>query len=1665
FGAVYQMLPTGEIKLFASFSGATGELPGSVASSALTPAGDGNLYGVTESGGPEGAGTLFKVVPGQKVTSVSFTGMTGAIPGIQPQHSLTVGLDGNLYGTTRLGGPAGVGSIFRVALSTGAVTQIATFTGNSGALPGFFPKTSLAVGGDGFFYGTADTADGIGLIFKVNTAGVASRVALFTGNSGPLQGMGRFTSDRLTADGNGNLYGASEQGGLNGLGTIFKITPGAGAKSIASFTGATGALPGAYPYTGAYLVRASNGFLYGTTQQGGAKNSGTIFRVSLEDTATTVASFTDSSGALLGATPRSPLTEAPDGTLYGTVRDGLGAGSIYRVSGGTTVSIVGVLTGRGGDIPGNTLETPLVVGPTGDVFGITQFGGVANTGTMFRINLNSGLSSIGTFVDSKGSAPRSALTYAADGFLYGTAPEGGTAGGGVIFRLQPGLGGIQPIFDFTKQTGTLAGTKPWNKLVAAGNGRLYGTTLTGGAQDSGTVFEIVPGGPAETRASFGGQEFRGSVPSAELTRANDGRLFGSASPNFTGAGALFSVSLKGDVVVSAATLDSSPGAALRQANDGKFYGITTAGGTGFGTVFVFDPSSNSATVLAKFTGQSGLFPGRVPRARLSLAVDGSLYGTTTGGGAADAGTIFKVTPGGSTVTVASFTGVTGALPGAGPGVALVQGADNALYGVTSKGGAQNVGTLFRLVPGASPTVKTVASFTGLTGTLPGNAPSAELVQGPDGNLYGTTNAGGSGDNGVLFQAKPGGAVSVKAVFTGRSGLLPGAMPIAPLELAPDGNLYGTTSSSGTGGGGTVFRVVFGPTVKTDALARISFTEATFSALVNPNGAASEAWFEYGTSTALGFSTNIQVLPEGSAPVPVNAQIAALIPGTTYYVRGVARNAAGIQRGTILSFQTKSAFAASSRTTGASGVTVHEAFLAGSVTANGESAASYFEFGTTTSYGTKTSVRVTPPEARELELKIEATGLLPHTLYHFRSVASNPSGTGYGDDSTFTTLNTVPIANNKTLHAPAVNESIVVYTSADVIDADGDSLSITVARYTGTSSASSNGSRIIYKNDGFVGNDVIHVAVSDGFMGDANATVTMQNAPPVANDDVFSTGDSGAFLDVLGNDSDPDQDQLRISSFLTVIGGSATSDGRRLHYVPDTSFNGHGEVTYIVSDLHGGTAEAKAVILANYSVTKALATQRELIAEGESWGRFGPASIFSHGTQAGWLASVKTKYGGFNGIYSGALNRPVLQVRSEAPVPNATGTLQRGMKFEAFQQPVFADGSFGFIARIGGDGGADETGIWVSSEGLLRGITRSGGLAPGANGAKYSRFLSLAMPGTNTLFFVAKLDTATPGVTPVNNSGLWVWTPAGIRLALRSGQTVDMGHGLVQVKSFQTLSLVPGAAGHGGYDATEKSAGAVITFSDGSIGIATIGPDAVVDLVSLTGEKDRDGRVIEKFGTPSSPGHGQKPVAMVTYEIGKAGISDINQEAIFDFESSKILAQTSASAPGIGTGVFKGFKNAIAGFAGGGVRITAFEASVKGSSIKTGIWAVKEGGPVYLVAAQGAIPPGADGARFKEFQSVSVVEGRGPLFKATLKSARKSPDEGLWATDSNGTLRLLIRTGDVIDNKTLRTFSILEAVPHSMAQRRAWSVEDPAATLIYIGYFTDGTSAVLTATIP
>jgi len=371
--------------------------------------------------------------------------------GSNPDAALVQATDGNLYGTTWVGGANGYGTFFEVA--SGTVTTLHSFDSTDGA----FPNAGLVQASNGNFYGTTygGGANGRGTVFQITSAGIVTTLHSFSSSDGasPWAGLAQGTD--------GNFYGTTYDGGANDDGTFFKITPGGKLTTLYSFNSTDGAFPNAS------LVQATDGNFYGTTDEGGANNYGTVFEITPTGTLTTLHSFdyTD------GADPNASLVLS-GGNFYGTTWEGGadGYGTIFEITPAGTLTTLHSFEWTDGAFP---FSEGLAQGTDGNFYGTTQVASNYDCGTIFAITSGSTLTTLHSFDYTDGCNANSGLTQATTGTFYGTAWAGGT-GYGTVFSLSMNLAPFVQPRPFMGEVGT-AVTILGNNLTGTKKVRFNGT--------------------------------------------------------------------------------------------------------------------------------------------------------------------------------------------------------------------------------------------------------------------------------------------------------------------------------------------------------------------------------------------------------------------------------------------------------------------------------------------------------------------------------------------------------------------------------------------------------------------------------------------------------------------------------------------------------------------------------------------------------------------------------------------------------------------------------------------------------------------------------------------------------------------------------------------------------------------------------------------------------------------------------------------------------------------------------------------------------------------------------------------------------------------------------------------------------------------------------------
>jgi uncharacterized repeat protein (TIGR03803 family) len=350
-----------------------------------------------------------------------------------PFSALLLDAQGNIYGTTLVGGTFDSGVVFKVPPS-GGEKIIYNFKWKDGSGP-----TGLIHDTAGNLYGACASGGtlGAGSVFKIDKTGKETVLHSFRGspNDGeaPQAGLVRDTAD--------NLYGTTASGGAYGFGTIFKINPRGGETVLYSFTGGA---DGAYPYSGLILDAAGN--LYGTTAYGGPYGSGTagfgtVFKLDPSRHETVLYAFL---GGADGAYSFGGLIRDSSGKLYGSTNNGGSAsgcdtqfecGTVFEVdtSGKETVLHSFGSAGDGKGPQGN-----LILDEAHNLYGATFDGGTLQSGTVFKLDPSGNETVLYNFGTNPGDGglPRAGLVRDAAGNLYGTTEGGGCCGGyGIVFEL------------------------------------------------------------------------------------------------------------------------------------------------------------------------------------------------------------------------------------------------------------------------------------------------------------------------------------------------------------------------------------------------------------------------------------------------------------------------------------------------------------------------------------------------------------------------------------------------------------------------------------------------------------------------------------------------------------------------------------------------------------------------------------------------------------------------------------------------------------------------------------------------------------------------------------------------------------------------------------------------------------------------------------------------------------------------------------------------------------------------------------------------------------------------------------------------------------------------------------------------------------------------------
>lgn len=455
---------------------------------------------------------------------------------------LMEGSDGRFYGSIETGGHTHPGYAFRIARDGSGYEKLFDFptsylafdsgAAGGGGLNRSGPKPFVE-SAPGRFVGTTSGGIGLtsgGIVFAFDRDGSAFATT-FVFLEPEAGGLG--PSGPMVAAADGFLYGTSVEGGDSNLGTIWRVRrDGSGFELLKALPpGPSLNQPEGSSPRG--LIAASDGKLYGAAALGGTtSNLGTVFRLNRDGSGFEVLRIFQPTGGDC-RNPQAPPIEASDGKLYGTAKFGGGSavGAIYRMEkDGTTYEVIHRFTGPAN---GANPSDALLEGADGRLYGTTEGGGPGGGGVVFAVNKNgSSYTTLQSFTSS-GTGPRTpkcALVQGSDGTLFGTTSAGGSDGFGAIFSVKPDGSGFLTLRSFSGSNGD--GRVPWSGLTYGADGKLYGTTQFGGGAVNGSVYRINSDGSGyEKLHGFGTAPGDGANPLAALTATPEGTLAGSTNTN------------------------------------------------------------------------------------------------------------------------------------------------------------------------------------------------------------------------------------------------------------------------------------------------------------------------------------------------------------------------------------------------------------------------------------------------------------------------------------------------------------------------------------------------------------------------------------------------------------------------------------------------------------------------------------------------------------------------------------------------------------------------------------------------------------------------------------------------------------------------------------------------------------------------------------------------------------------------------------------------------------------------------------------------------------------------------------------------------------------------------------------------------------------------------
>jgi uncharacterized repeat protein (TIGR03803 family) len=791
YGTIFRVSASGSFQLLVEFTGTGGPSPGEDPVE-MFQGRDGDLYGFTAKGGTGNHGVVFRVTSGGLYSVLGqLTGPNGPCPGSEPDE-LFQARDGSLFGTTKGGGVDDQGTVFRITLpaawvhlgdfaamgtKSAGTNLLQDSTGNlygagdvNGSLTTFIYKiiptgglqvieeidkssyftdeygaiSSLILGGDDKLYGTvsgfSNTTDPMGFVFQFDPLGQYKDLFVFIGDSVANNGM---SVGNLIQGRDGRLYGTNGNGGLGegflfpGSGNIFRVSPEGEFQSLVEFGRPVYPLIPFSPR--AAVIPDSDGGLWGTSRHGNTDNQGTAFRITPAGNLTMIKGFTGNDlefgepGPFDGVFPMGELVEGNNGFFFGITTaaeafiDSYHSACVFKINGnGVSETVVSSVGRDDWDFTPVGVNSGLVVADDGRLYGNTPF-------DTFRVNQDG--TGFQEFTEGGGDSSLLRSTDSAGQFFFGAREN-------QIYKLRPdgSVTNFASVFDPSPATVSnssfqnVAIDDSWGNFTVSFDLTPHQNAMNGvvalseGAADS--FSDLACGVRVFTNGMI--EAFNGDIDNYQA----DTPIPYVANQTYRVTMSVrvwehrYSVSVNGTTLATNYAFRDSQ----LEADELTHLALTRVG-TGTHAVSNMDDGRHAEIVGALYQD-----------------TDGTLYGTTAAGGTVGHGKVFKVSPGGVASVLVNFSGNEATNKGSRPVAALMKHTDGFFYGTTSRGGASDLGTIFRM--SASGTIETLFEF---DADARDSIPMSRLVKGPDNNLYGTTAGDGGGAGGVyrlIFDGPP-----------------------------------------------------------------------------------------------------------------------------------------------------------------------------------------------------------------------------------------------------------------------------------------------------------------------------------------------------------------------------------------------------------------------------------------------------------------------------------------------------------------------------------------------------------------------------------------------------------------------------------------------------------------------------------------------------------------------------------------------------------------------------------------------------------------------------------------------------------------------------------------------------------------------------------------------